>query len=294
MVLSREQIETIMRGFAIRTALHGMQAFGVILALSILVLSGCTIVNPIVPETGHYYINPQADFSSIGKVVVFESISHSGYADLGRDLADSVCRALQKKHLFNVVVLEKTNPAWSALSLDQETFTLEQMRQIRHTLNADAIVLGKIVDYQPYPHLLVGLNLKMLDLRDGHLVWGMEQVWDSSDKTIQLRMKSYYQNQLSQRFEPLNWQMLVTSPIAFHKFVSYEIAQTLPDASQILRLRPATAANHTPRTIQRAANVKQAVPVRLESRPVPIKPVPTVPLDIQKNESTQSVRLQDR
>ncbi|MBN1818891.1 MAG: hypothetical protein JW828_16125 [Sedimentisphaerales bacterium] len=275
----KTETERVARGW-------GKKAFrraGMILGWFLMTASGCTVVKPMVPDTGHYYINPQAEFSAIGKVVVFEPVCHAGPSDLGLELGDSVCRALQKKHLFNVIMLARSDPAWSALSLDNESFSLEQMRQIRHSLNADAIVLGRVGDYQPYPHLLIGLHLKMLDLRNGHLVWGMEQIWDSSDKTVQQRMKAYHQNQLGKSFEPLYWQMLTTSPKAFHKFVSYEVSQTLPDASQILRMRPATAQSRSPGAIRQASHIKKAVPLRQESRPVPIKPVLLVPLEKTQN-----------
>jgi hypothetical protein len=71
------------------------------------------------------------------------------------------------------------------------------------------------------------MRLKLLDLTDGQLAWALEQVWDSGDKTTELRIKDYFQRQKRQGFAPLREQLAVISPIEFLKFVTYEVAETL-------------------------------------------------------------------
>jgi hypothetical protein len=56
----------------------------------------------------------------------------------------------------------------------------------------------------------------------------MEQVWDSTDRQVELRMKEYYDEEIRRGYQPLDWKIMVTSPRAFNKFVVYEIGQTLP------------------------------------------------------------------
>jgi hypothetical protein len=75
--------------------------------------------------------------------------------------------------------------------------------------------------------MAVGLRLKLLDMRDGQLLWALEQVWDSSDKTTKARTRNYYKAEKGTGFEPLNEQMATVSPIEYLKFVSYEVAETL-------------------------------------------------------------------
>jgi len=41
------------------------------------------------------------------------------------------------------------------------------------------------------------LNLKMIDVCQGRLIWAIEQVWDSTDKQVELRMKRFYKNELT-------------------------------------------------------------------------------------------------
>jgi hypothetical protein len=75
--------------------------------------------------------------------------------------------------------------------------------------------------------MAIGLRLKIIDLTQGQLLWGLEQIWDSADKTTEQRMKSYFQSQIRAGFAPLNEQLLTVSPIEFFKFVAFEVAETM-------------------------------------------------------------------
>jgi hypothetical protein len=211
-----------------------------LLAAAILSLCGCTVVNPVVPETGHYYISPDADFSRIGRVVVFELENQTDYANLAMEMTSAVTEALQRKHLFNLRILQQSSELWLDLQLDKTEFTNKELLELRKRLGADGILIGRIAEYKSYPHLMTSMNLKLIDLSSGSMVWGLEQIWDSTDQSVERRMKMYYRDQIRNGFEPLGWQVLVTSPRMFHQFVADEIAQTFPHAAQILRMRPSS------------------------------------------------------
>ena len=75
--------------------------------------------------------------------------------------------------------------------------------------------------------MLIGLRLRMLDLRDGQLLWALEQVWDSADKTTEYRIKDYFRSQKSSGYAPLQERLASVSSLEFIKFISYEVAETL-------------------------------------------------------------------
>ncbi len=211
---------------------------GIAVFLSAIGLCGCTVVNPVVPETGQYYINPDADFSRIGRVVVFEFENQTEYPAGSVDLTQAVTEGLQRKNLFNLRIIPRQSEVWQDMRLDKPAFSNQELLDIRKRLSADAILLGRVKGYQPYPHLMSSLNLKLIDLNTGGILWGLEQIWDSTDQSVQRRMKMYYRDKMGSEYEPLNWKVLITSPREFHKFVADEVAQTLPHAAQILNMRP--------------------------------------------------------
>ena len=147
------------------------------------------------------------------------------------EIAAAVTEALfletQKKQVFGVMVVPRDDPAWQ--SLQENLDSLQALRQLvasAETLNCNGLLVGTITHYQPYPHMVIGLRLKLLDLTDGQLLWGMEQVWDSADRSIQKRIKTYLKDQRRSGHSPLNEELVVVSPLNFCKFVAYEVAGT--------------------------------------------------------------------
>lgn len=196
----------------------------------------------IVFESGHYYIDPTANIRSIGKVVIVEFDNHSTNPEIPASATEAISEALQKKHMFAVRTIRPADEAWHSLDIENiSSFAPKELLALRQQLNADAIIFGSVTQYYPYPHLLMGLNMKMVDLKRGKTAWAMEQVWDSSDKSMEIRMKQYSKDQMRSGYQPLDWQLFITSPRAFNKFIAAEIAQTFSRGFRYAGLR--TSAN---------------------------------------------------
>ena len=59
------------------------------------------------------------------------------------------------------------DPLWKSMQLDLDSrYTLEEIINLRETLQCDAVLLGTITEFRPYPHMIIGLRLRLLDLRD--------------------------------------------------------------------------------------------------------------------------------
>ena len=201
--------------------------YGIILLLSAVILSGCRTHRASTPAANHAYRNPNKRFTTIGRVAIVELDNDSSYPEISNDVTGSLFQALQKRQIFGLTLVHQNDPSWRSLQLQQDsTYTLEKLLAIRETLKCDGLLLGTVTEYRPYPHMAVGLRLKLLDLRDGQLVWALEQVWDSADKTTEKRIKSYFKSEKRSGFAPLHENLAAVSPLEFIKFVSYEVAGT--------------------------------------------------------------------
>jgi len=191
---------------------------------------GCRVLEPkAVPPSGHFYLDKTADFSTVGRVIVAELENDNTSPALGKTLTQALVDGVDKKHLFSVFSVYRLDSEWVSLNLDHlKSFTPQDMANVRKLLKADALIHGTITRYRSYPQLLIALNLKMIDLRDGRLLWALEDVWDSTDKNIELRIKEFYKNEMRTGYEPMNWQIVLNSPNAFYKYVIYEVTTTLP------------------------------------------------------------------
>ena len=192
-------------------------------------LAACTIVKPELTEPGHFYVNRYADMVTTNRVTIFEFDSDTTNPKYSANLTLAVTEALRKRHIFAISTLYHADPAWRNLNLsDTSSYSLQELATIRKQLKADAIIFGSITQYQPFPHLTAAIRLRMVDLRDGKLIWAIEQVWDSTDKRLEERMKVFFDHEMRSGYRPLDWRLILTSPRAFDKFVAFEIARTLP------------------------------------------------------------------
>lgn len=218
--------------------------YPLLILLCLTSLSCVKLVRNIPVERGHYYLNPGIDFRTIGKVVIFELDNQSSQPDIAKGITETLTESLQKRHIFTLRRLHPNDADWKSLDLDNaDSRSIEELAKMKESLNADAAIFGSVTQYYPYPHLLVGLHLKMVNLKNGKLIWAMEQVWDSSDKNLERRMKIYFDRQMRTGFQPLDWQLFVTSPRAFNKFVTTEIADTFPEPGYSTTLHASATGN---------------------------------------------------
>ena len=199
-----------------------------ILLLGAVALAGCRSPQTPASQAAYYYLNPGKTLTSIGRVAIVELDNDSSYPQVSTDVTNSLFQALQKKQVFGLTIIHRSDPSWRSLQVDvTATHSLDELRAIRETLKCDGLLLGTITEFRPYPHMGVGLRLRLVDLRDGQLLWGLEQVWDCADKSTEKRIKDYYKSEKRPAFAPLNEQLATVSPLEFIKFVSFEVGETL-------------------------------------------------------------------
>ena len=200
-----------------------------ILLLPAALLSGCiTYYRASAPAANYYYLNPNKSLTTVGRVAIVELDNDSSYPKISADVTEKLYQSLQKKQIFGLTIVRQNDTSWRSLQLELDSkYALEQLLAIRETLKCDAVLLGTITEFRPYPHMIIGLRLKLIDLRDGQLLWALEQIWDSADKTTEHRIKEYFSSQKRSGYAPLYEQLAVVSSLEFIKFVSYEVAETL-------------------------------------------------------------------
>ena len=174
-----------------------------------------------------YYLSPNKDLRRLGRVALVEMDGASSSPEIAAAVTDALFLQTQKKQVFGVMVVPGDDPTWQSLQENLDSLpALRQLVTVRESLNCNGLLVGTVTRYQPYPHMVIGLRLKLLDLTDGQLLWGMEQVWDSADRSIQKRIKTYLKDQRRSGQSGLREELVVVSPLTFCEFVAYEVAGT--------------------------------------------------------------------
>jgi hypothetical protein len=179
-----------------------------------------------------YYLNSYEGLRELGRVTLVELDNVSVYRDVSVDVTKALFMELQKKQIFSMTPVGRDDPGWRALQQNLDSLQpMQTLLTMRENLRSNGLLVGTITEYRPYPRLTIGLRLKLLDLTDGQVLWGVEQVWDSTDKNVRKRLQDYFHNELHSWLDfgpnPLPEQLLAVSSLEFAKFVAYEVARTL-------------------------------------------------------------------
>ncbi len=208
-----------------------MNDLKIVLSLCLLSLFvGCSSYEPAT-ISDYYYKNPEKDISAIGRIVLVELDNDSSYPEISTRATKALYQSLQKRHLFGITVLWQSERPWRDIQAKPNaTFTLEQLSAMQKTLKCNAILTGTVTEYKPYPHMVIGLRLRLIDFDDGELIWALEQIWDATDKTTQKQIDQYYSGQhLLPNFKKtdLKDRLGAISSVKFVKFVAHETAETV-------------------------------------------------------------------
>lgn len=191
-------------------------------------LCGCASNSEKDPMAGSYFLDRNKDLSTLGRVALVEMDNISGFPQMSGEITEALHMEIQKQQIFGMIVVHQDDPAWRSLQENLDSLqAMKQLVALRQTLRSNGLLVGTITQYQPYPHMVIGLRLKLLDLTDGQLIWGVEQVWDSTDQNIQKRIQRYYRQRARSANASLNQELTVVSSLNFCKFVAYEVASTL-------------------------------------------------------------------
>jgi hypothetical protein len=193
-------------------------------------LLGCE--SPVAKHRGlNYYLSSARDLQAVGRVAFVELSGEDRGGAVAADTTDELAVALRDNRLFAINVIRSSDPQYASMPPDSSSgLTLDQIAQLHKELDCDAILMGSITTYQPYPHMRMGLQLKLVDLRSGQLVWAIDQVWDTSEARLEERLKKFFSTHMRKDYEPLGWRLALTSPRAFEKFVAWDAASTLPQS----------------------------------------------------------------
>ena len=207
-----------------------MKLIKLILLTSVLLLTSCSQKDKQQASSNFFYLNTQFDLATLGKVAFVEFSPDFTDEKTALLITNEIYKAMLKQQLFSPKIVPYDDPVWKNLVIDPASpLTINQMESIRISLDCNAILTGYITQYQPYPHLAVGLRMKLVDLEGNQLLWATEQIWDTADKNTLDRLKKYYEKGLILK-DPesvLNAELAAVSPIKFFNFVAHEVSQTL-------------------------------------------------------------------
>jgi len=213
----------------VRSASRSLTACAALLTAAVL-LPGCT---PEPESRVGYYTAPRRDLVAVRRVAVLPLVNETDHPGTEAGLTEELFQAVQGRRLFHVRPVPPDGPEASALpAAGSRPFVLEELAALRRTLGADAVLAGAVTRWQPYPRMQTGLYLRLVDLRNGRVLWAVDHVWDATDEHTQRRIRRFFGREVGQGADPFGWELGTVSPRAFQKFIASEVIETLPARAQ--------------------------------------------------------------
>jgi hypothetical protein len=93
-------------------------------------------------------------------------------------------------------------------------------------------------DFQQMPRMHASLYLSLVDVNQGRVVWGVDHYWDTTDRLVEKRIKTFYDVRMRSGYDPMHHEIAMASPRTFAKFVAFEAAQTLTSPPPVPDIPP--------------------------------------------------------
>lgn len=204
-----------------------------------LILVGVGLLAAGCAEQGPPLANINSYLRSTGSVmrlhrVVFISLDDlRGPPQIAEGMSEALVGAIQARRLFHIDRIDPTDRECELLPLSiREPYSMKQLAQIRKALNCDAVIFGAVSHFQTHPRMQIGVYVRLMDLRNGNLIWSVDQIWDSTEKQTEQRIEYFFDREMRSGYDPVQWRLTFMSPKVFQKFIAYEAANTLPDRSR--------------------------------------------------------------
>ena len=209
----------------------GFRIFGMVTCvlgvLLVLPIAGCGTPDLAVEPVPAYVASPEAIWG-LKRVVLVELDSRDAPAELARDFSQSVRLAVQSRRVFPVDFAAAGEPLDTHLAgCRGPRLTLKQLVGLRKQLRCDAVMVGSVTAFEPYPDARLGVQIWLVDLRSGKLLWGVEHAWCVGDPATAEKMERYFDYPGCEDSESAV-RLAEMSPRGFGDFVAWDLARSLP------------------------------------------------------------------
>jgi hypothetical protein len=199
-----------------------------IVALQVAVMFAVMGCNQYEPMGVNFYRAGDAEITRISRVVFVNLTEDVGYPEIAERMTNALQEAMLQRGMFRVDVIPIEHTDLRDLNMTKrDPYTVAELATIRKSLRCDAILFGKMIRYQPYPSTQVGLYMRLVDLKNGRLLWAVDDTWDSTNRKTYRQIKAFYFDTMRETYDPAKSEMGIMSTDGFQKFVAYQVVTTM-------------------------------------------------------------------
>ncbi len=200
---------------------------------------GCVVteVEGIVRETFYtkkfdsvsYHKTEEYNNTSLQRVLLLPLTIESKRDKITDEVTEAFSIELQRSAKFSIVeatefqdILSQQKDIWNRGLIRAETIVEAKKRY-----KVDAIIFGKITQYQPYEPPILGIKIGMFSAKSGNIMWSADAIFDSSQASVIKLLKSYHKKEYKRKQSLYDWNLIMLSMKRYSQFVAYHMIATL-------------------------------------------------------------------
>jgi hypothetical protein len=218
-----------------------LAAQGVICVVSLMLVAGCKM--PRISDTvvGASYspqnVHRASDLlpSNIRRVAVLPVTCDAtqNEVEAGRELLQLVLpEELGKTKKFELIPVPPERlrqwtgrTTWTA----EEQLPVDFFKMLRDELGCEAVLFCRVTQFQAYPPLVVGMQLKLVDAQFSQLLWVADEVIDAAEPSVMNGARRYQQAQEQLPSALADSRSILNSPRRFSRYAASTVFSTLPE-----------------------------------------------------------------
>jgi hypothetical protein len=221
--------------------LRGGSLIGLLLMLGFMT-SGCEVTGPTSDSVmGPSYMPRNTWRSSetlpveVRRIALLPttSLMDNGIVNSGRLPMASILRSeLGRQQSFELVVVAPGQlKRWSGREEWISTVELPSgwVQDLGKKSGCDAVLFSELSDYRPYPPFAVGWRLKLVEAREGRILWSADEVFDAGNPKVVNAARRFYRTNLVTAGALADSRSVLESPERFARYATASVLSTLPE-----------------------------------------------------------------
>ena len=200
---------------------------GVALASAFFVMS-CSLIEPGSQMSIHAYVGDARDLFIIRRVAVLPVFGPDVPDAQRESLHASLVSELGALHRFQIVRLddvEEVPPLYG--SEKRGRIDVNALVELGGRYHVDAVLLARVTSYKPYMPPVIGLQLHLVSVHAGDVVWVVDETFDGSQERVRQDLLYYQRQRLSEEPSLHDTDMLLMSPRRFGRYSMARAVDTL-------------------------------------------------------------------